>query len=589
MFNNGKFTTVEWWEYFSPLFKFADGTTLTYDYSAEIWGNGYVATEGVAENITVSHGVNNVIHDTRPEDTVTFVDAALSNVTNYDVLDRNNLRLFFDNGTVSTIQFWDINSPTIQFADGGTLSYNYSTETWSNSSYATSQTYNGTATLSKMATNDVTAGAADTVFISDATADNIKNTYISMSSYSPYIQYTFNTGTTTTVNYNADEGLTPNIVLGDGTSYQYVTYKPKYAQVDNIQVSKANNSIVYYADDEDYVSVVDAAVSDITSFGDSYGRAELTFNTGKTLTVGMYDDVSPLFLFADGNTLVYSDTSKSWSAPTYATANPDTFNLSSTATNLIVGADGNDTVYLLDAASTNLTDLNVYDSYGTIGLTFENGGNTTISYTGNKTPAIVLSDGYIQYNVYDPTYETETFNLSRTEDNIVYNYAYPEDVVNFTDATLSNVSNITFHDYSYVSFLFDTGAETAVSYLSYVRGVTPEFTFADGATYRYVNENVEDSVSTEKNVWQKFDSTTGSWQTTSDITTTSSSADLWGDVAPADDLFAGGSFVTDATLTDLVAPADIATSFDAADVFGTQSAGEFVIASAAIDSTQKTA
>lgn len=596
MFNNGKFTTVEWWEYFSPLFKFADGTTLAYDYSAEILGNGYVATEGVAENITVSHGVNNVIHDTRPEDTVTFVDAALSNVTNYDVLDRNNLRLFFDNGTVSTIQFWDINSPTIQFADGGTLSYNYSTETWSNSSYATAQTYNGTATLSKMATNDVTAGAADTVFISDATADNIKNTYISMSSYSPYIQYTFNTGTTTTVNYNSDEGLTPNIVLSDGTSYQYVTYKPKYAQVDNIQVSKTNNSIVYYADDEDYVSVVDAAVSDITSFGDSYGRAELTFNTGKTLTVGMYDDVSPLFLFADGNTLVYSDTSKSWSAPTYAIANPDTFNLSSAATNVVIGADGNDTVYLLDAASTNLTDLNVY-SYGSIGLTFENGGNTTISYTGNKTPAIVLSDGYIQYNVYDPTYETETFNLSRTEDNIVYNYAYPEDVVNFTDATLANVSNITFHDYSYVSFLFDTGAETAVSYLSYVRGVTPEFTFADGATYRYVNENAEDSVSAEKNVWQVKDAA-GNWTTTSDfaaIPTTNanssadlaSSADLWGDVAPADDLFAGGSFVTDATLTDLVAPADIATSFEAADVFGTQSAGEFVIASAAIDSTQK--
>jgi len=313
------------------------------------------------------------------------------------------------------------------------------------------------------------------------------------------------------------------------------------------------------------------------------------FNTGKTLTVGMYDDVSPLFLFADGNTLVYSDTSKSWSAPTYATANPDTFNLSSTATNLIVGADGNDTVYLLDAASTNLTDLNVYDSYGTIGLTFENGGNTTISYTGNKTPAIVLSDGYIQYNVYDPTYETETFNLSRTEDNIVYNYAYPEDVVNFTDATLANVAGVHFEDYNYdVVFTFDTGNTTSVEY-SRSGGITPTFTFADGAIYRYVNENVEDSVSTEKNVWQKFDSTTGSWQTTSDITTTSSSADLWGDVAPADDLFAGGSFVTDATLTDLVAPADIATSFDAADVFGTQSAGEFVIASAAIDSTHKTA
>ncbi len=111
-FDTGMLARIEYSGVISPIFHFADGTALAYDYSAEIWGNGYVATEGVAENITVSHGVNNVIHDTRPEDTVTFVDAALSNVTNYDVLDRNNLRLFFDNGTVSTIQFWDINSPT---------------------------------------------------------------------------------------------------------------------------------------------------------------------------------------------------------------------------------------------------------------------------------------------------------------------------------------------------------------------------------------------------------------------------------------------------------------------------------------------
>ena len=143
-----------------------------------------------------------------------------------------------------------------------------------------------------------------------------------------------------------------------------------------------------------------------------------------------------------------------------------------------------------------------------------------------------------------------------------------------------------------MEFTFDTGNSTSVGYLNYARGITPTFVFQDGGTYRYVNTNSGSSA----NVWQKYDSTTGTWATASEPVLTvesadlAESADLWGDTVD-DDLFVDGTLATSATLSDLVAaPVDsAAVSFGTESAFDINTAGGFVAASFTTNQSDKTA
>ena len=525
-------------------------------------------------------------------DIITFSNATAANILNTEVTDDKKVIYTFDSGATTTIEYTSYYTPVIQFTDGTGYQYYYSTYYKEGRSY---DAYVGTDaadvfTLSKTTGNRVlNAGAADTIFIADAAASEVTYKYVSTSSYSPYIELDFGSNYTY-IYYNPNEGLTPNIVFADGTTYKYNTYNPT-AAADNIAISRFNDSIVYYANDDNVISVVDAGIANVAEWGTAY-NANLTFDTGKTAIVGMSDAVSPLFLFADGESRAYANATQTWAVPVYATAAADNIPLSSANTNIVVNAATDDTITIADAARANISDINI-DSYGTIGLTFDNGASTTVTYTGNVTPVIALTDGTIQYNVYNPTSDADIFDLSIANNNIIYSYVDENDTVNFNDATISNVTKTEFDSIGWdVQFTFDTGKTTYVEF-DKSSGTTPTFNFTDGS-YRYVTSYSSEAV---KDVWQKYDTVSGTWQTTSEPVLTvytsadlAESADLWGDTVD-DDLFVDGTLATSATLSDLVAaPVDsAAVSFGTESAFDIDTAGGFVAASFTTNQSDKTA
>ena len=615
-FDTGESTAVRYTDARTPTFVFADGSTsqwIYYDISkAEdtqsvepitpitpitpatgetktFTGSSYYST---VDKFSLDKNDNNIVDAVRDNDLITFTNATLSNVSNIEVT-SDAVTFTFDNGATTTINYTSYYTPTIQFADGTGYQYYYSSYSGQGRSY---NAYYGTDaadlfTLSGTNANRVqNVGAADTIFISDKNASDITYSYFSTSSYTPYIEFDFG-NKYTYVYYNPDEGITPNIVFADGTSYQYNTYEPNYGEVDNILISRFNNNIVYYAEYEDYISVVDAGIANITEFGTDY-NAKLTFDTGKTAFVGQYDTVSPLFLFADGSTLAYVNSTRTWATPIFATDDADNIPLSSANTNLIVNTASNDTIFIVDAARANITEIDAVDE-GTLSITFDTGASTTVTYTGDVTPVIALTDGTIQYHIYEPTYDDDTFDLSIANNNILHSYVRENDTVNFTDAAISNVTATEFDSIGWdIEFTFNTGTTTYVEF-DKSAGTTPTFNFADGS-YRYITSYSSEAV---KDVWQKYDTVSGTWQTTSEpvLTVYSSadlaeSADLWGDTVD-DNLFVDGTIAVDATLSDLVAaPVDnAAISFNAETAFDLTAAGGFIVASTATDSSQKTA
>ena len=596
-FNNGTTTIIDYWETSSPLFKFADGVNYRYDWSNETW---LTSSAGEIQTYTGTSGVDsfildkdnfNTVSNVRNDDIITFSNATAANIITTEVT-ADTVTYTFDNGATTTINYTSYYTPVIQFADGTGYQYYYSTYYEAGRSY---NAYVGTDTadvftLSKTTGNRVlNAGAADTIFIADAAASEVTYKYVSTSSYSPYIELDFGSNYTY-IYYNPNEGLTPNIVFADGTTYKYNTYNPTSA-ADNIAISRFNDSIVYYANDDNVISVVDAGIANVAEWGTAY-NANLTFDTSKTAIVGMSDAVSPLFLFADGESRAYANATQTWAVPVYATAAADNIPLSSANTNIVVNAATDDTITIADAARANISDINI-DSYGTIGLTFDNGASTTVTYTGNVTPVIALTDDTIQYNVYNPTSDADIFDLSIANNNILYSYVDENDTVNFNDATISNVTKTEFDSIGWdVQFTFDTGKTTYVEF-DKSSGTTPTFNFTDGS-YRYVTSYSSEAV---KDVWQKYDTVSGTWQTTSEPVLTvytsadlAESADLWGDTVD-DDLFVDGTLATSATLSDLVAaPVDsAAVSFGTESAFDINTAGGFVASSFTTNQSDKTA
>ena len=586
----------------------------------------YYYQDNIIDTISISRlGHTSLFNDAY--DIVNLVDANVGNIVEYFTFRNTDkaLALVFDTGAVLDFDI-DVVSPVFNFANGESMMYSAIEGKWltgdemtaAHDFWATAFRYSGTDIVDNFAvTQTVNTGlldvsGEDNIYLYDTLAEEVEYSYEVTGNS---ITIVFPTGGSLVV----DNGSTysPNFIFADGSSQYYnrdlgewrdsalkasdaldsyeafelAAYEAGYSVVCDASLYTENmfpvtilaSTFVYNTDSYDTIYFQDALQDDIELMYDTVEDGNrylnLVFDTGAVTKIGYEQNFSPVLLFADGQTLGYDYRTDTWGTAYQTVSNSaEELSLSVWDNSLVYQMGANDTIYFADGSVANLVDVSTSDYY--INLTFNTGTTTSVRYTDDYSPDFVFGgdpsthyhynylEGWSSGTTFYANYNfADQFTLTRGANLFVYD-TEASDTIYVPDATLENVVYLNANEYE-VKFLFDTGTTAEVRYEG---TASPAFVFAEGVPIQY-------------------NALTDNWNIGWDEVTTSadmaSSADLWGDVAPADDLFAGGTIGTDATLSDLVAPVADVTSFNAGNAFDAQSTGEFVVVAA--DSSQKTA
>ncbi len=345
-------------------------------------------TNADVDNFYVTQGTNTALFDVTYADNILLYDVASTDVLyetadSYGVVDGvslemddkvndNNLTIYFPSGGALFVESDDVFSPNFYFSDGTSYYYNRYLGEWRSvaykaadeADYATYQQLNAVYEAYEEAAAkavfeealyesgyDVVfeadntyaadgsqytnfpasiylnnyiydAGYEDTINLYDALAANVA----SMDVVDDVINLTFNTGKTTTIQF--DYNFSPIIQFADTFKIGYDWYTQTWGNAyysnenveENIAISRSNNSIIYQADSSDTIYFTDAVAANVTNAITGTKYINLYFDTGAVVNVRYTDTETPTFVFADGSQYLYDSEEEVWVSSSADTA-----------------------------------------------------------------------------------------------------------------------------------------------------------------------------------------------------------------------------------------------------------------------------
>ena len=525
------FATTAWNDYLNNA---AVGAVPYYNYA-----------NGIIDSIDYSRLLyGHTTLDNDAADVINLVDSTVGNIVEYFTFsdDDTSLAVVFDNGAVLD---FDINyvSPIFNFYNGEQMMYSTAHGKWlSGDEIAAAQSF-WTGALIYSATD-----AVDTLYVSQAT----NTALLDVTGYDSVVLYDVDSTEGTLLSEVTDDNLIflfPNgkqLVVENSSAWS-----PDFYFTDG--------AVMYYNRDLGIWSDSTNKEADEALYQSIKAQEELEAAAEAAANKLAFEELAYEAGFA-----VVAD------ATDYAEAT--VFPVSNFADTLVYNTSYDNTISMYDTLPVNV--VGVAEDVDYINILFNTGEMLSVGYDYNFSPTFRFANGYeIGYNYRTDTWGTayratddvaEEADLSVYENSLVYQAGY-EDTIYFYDGTAYNLANVSANDY-YIDLTFNTGATVSVRYTD---SASPDFVFGDDPTVHYYYHY--------QNGWSSYD--------TDDLST---SADLWGDAPVADAILDGGTVAADATLSDLVAPAADVASFDAGNAFDIN-ADSLVVASAATDSTQKTA
>ena len=239
-------------------------------------------------------------------------------------------------------------------------------------------------------------------------------------------------------------------------------------------LSIGNNNYVYDAAYDDEIYFADASFANLVDYSADGAELNFTFNNGSVTTIEYDYNFSPIITFADGIKIGYDYYTQTWGNAYQGTTDVvEELTLSRGANSLVYNAGYEDTIYVADAVTGNITDTFTNGWY--INMYFDTGAVVNVHYTDNLSPTFVYADNschiydyssrkWIWGNVVQTGTDDvqDNFAVSVGNQNLIYNTGL-EDGVYFLDATLANVADVNVDNWC-VNFTFDNGMETSVLY-----------------------------------------------------------------------------------------------------------------------------
>ena len=348
----------------SPWFNFANGESMVYSAADSYWYSGEEAESRFvfwntavqqtgtsdADNFYVTQNTNTAIFDATGYDNVLLYDATTSDVTDAAVVTDNDITIYFPTGGALLVENSSVFSPDFYLADGASYYYNRDLGEWRDASLKASDL------VEYMANAEVEAAQAEAEAAYEAAVEK-----------AVFEQALYESGY--------------NVVLEADTS-GYSTFP----------VSCLANTYIYDAAYDQTVYFYDAASSNVAAMDADGAEINFTFDTGAVATIEYDYNFTPLFVFADGNTIGYDYYTETWGPAYYATEGvAEGLSLSRSNNSLVYQAGSEDTIYFTDAVVGNVTNAITGTKY--INLYFDTGAVVNVRYTDEETPGFVFADG----------------------------------------------------------------------------------------------------------------------------------------------------------------------------------------------------